>query len=589
MSSKTDQKLVAELLDDQYDILMQENELNRADVSLLILDYAVFNRRYEEIEKIKAEAVNSYIPIMVLIPRGMAGSEKMWETADDVVEMPVSKKNLSTRVKGLIKIYIYSKRAEISQNKVNKKNQQLRLYYNAIEATNTGMTITDPNREGMPIIFCNRAFMKLTGYSKKETVGKNCRFLQGDDQDQEGRKTIRNAIEKGKGCTTLLRNYRKDGSMFWNELKISPIKNSTGEVEYFVGIQNDITDLIVAHEKLSEAKQKWELIVSENPNMVQISVDGVIKFMNKAGAEFHGVDDPEEMVGLKIYDMIEEIEHDILEERLKILQRGEPTPSRISAIIDKSGKKRYLKVQSIPIMYEGKAAAQTVGEDVTQLVENELELKSLLDQKQVLLQEVHHRVKNNLAVLSALLEIQISGLKNEEAINVLEDTQMRIFSIAKVHEHLYNQKNLNEIGLNDYVKELVSKISDTIVGENILPEFHLDIDPVQLSLDQSITCGLLLNELITNSIKYAFEPGEKARIDIQIKLIGELVSIKYKDYGKGIDQEKDFFRDGNFGAKVIQIFLKQLKAEWELKSENGLIFNLSFKRVDYHGPGRKLV
>lgn len=581
--------MVGDLLGDQNHILIQEKDLSGTDVSLLILDYAVFNRRYEEIEKMKAEAGRSYLPVMVLIPRGKAGSDRMWETADDVVEMPVSKKNLATRVRGLIKIFTYSRKAELSQIKVNQQNEQLRLYYKAIEATNSGMTISDPKKEDSPIVFCNRAFTELTGYKKKEVIGKNCRFLQGDDRDQDGRKAIRNALESGSVCTTLLRNYRKDGTLFWNELKISPIKNRYGEVEYYVGIQNDVTDLIAAREKLSEAKEKWESIVAQNPSMVQISVDGVIKFMNRAGAEFHGVDNPEEMVGKTIYDILKKEEHDSIKSRLKKLQSGEPTPPKISTITDKSGKRRYLKVQSIPIIYEGKAAAQTVGEDVTQLVENELELTSLLDQKQILLQEVHHRVKNNLAVLSALLGMQISGLENEEAISVLEDTQMRIISIAKVHEHLYNQDKLNEIGFDAYIRELVEKITDTVDTNKKPPKFNLNLDPLRLSLDQSITCGLLLNELITNSIKHAYVPGKQARIDIEIKLDGEMVSIKYRDYGKGLDDSKDFFRDGNFGSMVIQIFLSQLKAEWDLKSDSGLIFDLNFKRVDYHGPSRNMV
>ena len=589
MSSGSDQKLVGDLLDDQYSVLMEDSDLKRSDVSLLILDYTVFNQMHEKITKARKAAGNSYLPVMVLIPRGKAGSDLMWETADDVVEMPVSKKNLATRVRGLIKIFTYSRKAERSQIKVNQKNQQLRLYHKAIEATSSGLIIADPKRENMPIVFCNRAFTELSGYDKKEVLGRNCRFLQGDDRDQEGREIIRNALEKGVGCTAILRNYRKDGSLFWNELKISPIKNRKGEVEYFVGIQNDITDLVTAREKLSEAKEKWESIVSQNPSMVQISVDGVIKFMNRAGAEFHGVDDPEEMVGKTIYDILDEKEHVSIKKRLKKLESGKPTPPKISSIVNRSGKKRYLKVQSIPIIYEGKPAAQTIGEDVTQLVENELELTSLLDQKHILLQEVHHRVKNNLAVLSALLGMQISGLENEEAISVLEDTQMRIISIAKVHEHLYNQDKLNEIGFDAYIRELVEKIADTVDTHKKPPKFNLDLDPLRLSLDQSITCGLLLNELITNSIKHAYRPGEHTRIDIEIKLEGEMVSIKYRDYGKGIDDSKDFFRDGNFGSMVIQIFLSQLKAEWDLKSDNGLVFDLNFKRVDYHGPLRKMV
>jgi len=555
---------------------------------LLIVDFVEFERYYSDIEKAKGEAGGIYLPLMVLIPNGKTGSDRMWEMADDVVEMPVSRKNLLTRVRGLIKLYTFSKEAEQSRQKIKEQNKQLHLYYNGVQSTGAGITITDAKQNDHPIIFANRGFVEMTGYTQEEILGRNCRFLQGTDREQPGRQVVRDAIERGTGCVTLFRNYRKDGTMFWNELKLSPIQGPDGEVSHFVGVQNDVTNLVESREELKATKEKWQRIVAQNPSMVQLSEHGVITFMNRAGAAMHGFSNPEDMVGLSLLDLYPEEMHETLKKRIAQVEQGEPTQPNIYTTKDRTGKGRYLKIQSIPVQIGGKPAIQTVGEDVTELKETEHELRHLLNEKQILLQEVHHRVKNNLAVLNALLGMQIATLQESEASSILADTQMRIISIAKVHEHLYNQENLNEIGFEEYARELVEKIGDAVDSESAPPKINLRVDPVELNLDQSITCGLMLNELITNTMKYAYEPGEDVRIDIKIHTDGEMVSISYCDYGKGIDNVEKFFKDGNFGATVMNIFLQQLKAEWNLASDKGFQFDFTFRKAEYHGPSRNL-
>jgi len=115
------------------------------------------------------------------------------------------------------------------------------LFIQAIHTANDGIVITDYLKEDNPIIFVNRAFETMTGYPFKEIVAKNCRFLQRNDHDQKGIEVVRDAIKMGKACCVDLRNYKKDGTMFWNELSIAPIKNKEGQITHFVGVQKDIT------------------------------------------------------------------------------------------------------------------------------------------------------------------------------------------------------------------------------------------------------------------------------------------------------------------------------------------------------------
>ena len=126
----------------------------------------------------------------------------------------------------------------------------------ATEAASSGILITDPTRVDNPIVTCNRAFLEITGYSAEEVVGANCRFLQRDDRDQDAIAELREAVADGKKCRVLLRNYRKDGIMFWNELQVSPVRDDQGRVTHFVGILADVTQREKKQNALNQVLQE---------------------------------------------------------------------------------------------------------------------------------------------------------------------------------------------------------------------------------------------------------------------------------------------------------------------------------------------
>ncbi len=124
----------------------------------------------------------------------------------------------------------------------------------ALESTSCGVVISDCKQADQPLIYVNQGFEKVTGYSRDEVIGKNCRFLQADDTEQEQLEILRHAIKSQEDCKVELRNYRKDGTMFYNELIISPVRNKDGEVTNFIGIQNDVTEREIAKRELTRVK-----------------------------------------------------------------------------------------------------------------------------------------------------------------------------------------------------------------------------------------------------------------------------------------------------------------------------------------------
>lgn len=132
------------------------------------------------------------------------------------------------------------------------ETEQLALMFQAVESARNGVVITDPRRPDNPIIYTNPAFTHITGYGADEILGVNCRFLQGEDREQSALSEIRQSINDARSITAVLRNYRKDGSRFYNELTISPVHNPAGLLVAFVGIQNDITARIEAEERISD-------------------------------------------------------------------------------------------------------------------------------------------------------------------------------------------------------------------------------------------------------------------------------------------------------------------------------------------------
>lgn len=187
----------------------------------------------------------------------------------------------------------------------------LRIKERAIYSSNNGIIITDATQKDNPIIFANQASSIITGYPNEELLGRNCRFLQRNDIDQPGITDIRNAIKEKRPCTIKLRNYRKDGSMFWNELSISPVFNSEGDVTNFIGVQSDVTDRIFSDQLLLQSNARLrELITNLGSGILVEDETRRIVIVNKEFCNMFGIPaDPILLVGADCSQSAEQSKH----------------------------------------------------------------------------------------------------------------------------------------------------------------------------------------------------------------------------------------------------------------------------------------
>jgi diguanylate cyclase (GGDEF)-like protein/PAS domain S-box-containing protein len=181
----------------------------------------------------------------------------------------------------------------------------LHLMERALAATSNGIVLTDANHPDNPIIYVNRGFEAITGYSASEVIGKNCRFLQGNETNQPGLEELRSALRQRKECHVTVKNFRKDGTSFWNELYISPVFDTDGQVTHFIGVQNDITQHLKALDKLREQEEKYRQIVETATEGIWVlNQDNETTFVNQQMAAMLGYT-VEDMQGKSLFSFMD--------------------------------------------------------------------------------------------------------------------------------------------------------------------------------------------------------------------------------------------------------------------------------------------
>ena len=218
-----------------------------------------------------------------------------------------------------------------------------------------------------------------------------------------------------------------------------------------------------------------------------------------------------------------------------------------------------------------------VTRDISERKEAEEKLRASLREKEILLKEVHHRVKNNMAIISSLLSLQAESIKDQTVLSAFRDSQYRIRSMALVHEKLYQAKDLSRIDFCDYIRGLVIQVSKSNEFKDRQIAVDIEADDIKMTIETAIPCGLITSELLTNAFKYAFPGDREGRVLIQLRRIsGDFYKLVVSDNGIGLPTRIDIRDFSSFGLHLVHLLTQQLEGEIEVIRDNGTTFKIVF-------------
>jgi len=224
------------------------------------------------------------------------------------------------------------------------------------------------------------------------------------------------------------------------------------------------------------------------------------------------------------------------------------------------------------VKFNGDNYAVIVARNIMERKKLEDELRKSLEEKEILLKEIHHRIKNNLQIISSLLSLQTMTTNRNDT---FKETQDRIRSMALIHEQLYQSEDLARINFKEYTEKLIRNLLNSYpTGKSITTK--LDIENLSLEVDTAIPLSLIMNELLTNALKYAFNGKDKGTIEITFKRVKDKLELKIADDGIGFPEHK-LHESKSLGLKLVNILVKQLEGTLSIKSQDGSCFKIAFK------------
>jgi len=264
---------------------------------------------------------------------------------------------------------------------------------------------------------------------------------------------------------------------------------------------------------------------------------------------------------------------------LNAVKKGES--KQMESYFLSKGSVRWIELFINPIVdIEGQVTEiSLVGHDITEKKLSEKEIVESLKEKEVLLKEIHHRVKNNLQVISSILNLQSSFVKDEKTLEILDESRNRIRSMAIIHENLYRTTNFSSIDFTSYLQNLCTNLISSYHVYSGIVEFKDEMEKIDLVLDQAIPCGLLVNELITNSIKYAFPSKQEGQITVGLEEKDETIYLRIEDNGIGLPKDFDMMKTDTLGLQLVSTLVEQLDGEITVRNHQGTKYLITFGKV----------
>jgi PAS domain S-box-containing protein len=430
------------------------------------------------------------------------------------------------------------------------------------------------------ISFVNEAFCRLMGKTREALVGQRFASLfsgygDGGCIDEMMRVTPDDGVVEYDMLYHLPGGG--DRGIRWSSSAIQPMTGSAGELQL---IGRDTTDRRAAEELLVRSEARYRIVAEQTGQMVydadlstgSIAWLGAIEaVMGYTGEEFSTV------TMQKWLDLIHEEDRAEIDAALKrCIDLGERV-QHTCRVLHKNGSFISVLANGIPVPGPDGRTVRILGTimDITERRHAESVIAASLKEKEVLLKEIHHRVKNNLQVISSLLNLQAAAAHDPQTLEQLKESQNRIRSIALIHERLYQSENLAYIDFGEYVRGVVSYLARSYSVPNV--RVNIDVQNVNLAVNTAIPCGLIINELVSNALKYAFPDGKKGEVSIGLAVNeGKWGILTVRDDGVGLPSTIDFEQSTTLGLQLVNTLSRQLSGSTVVTRDSGTSISITF-------------
>jgi PAS domain S-box-containing protein len=472
------------------------------------------------------------------------------------------------------------------------------LLSKALDASISGIIITDNTQPDNPIVYCNSAFEFISGYERNEIIGHNCRFLQADDRGQKERHILAEAIRSGTECRIEIRNYRKNGDLFWNELYMSPVRDNNDNITHFIGVQNDVTDRKKAEHDLRQQKAVMEQMVEERTIALkenQTFLQSIVETMREGllvldhdftvlSANQHFLKTfkvtLEETLGIELYALGNN-QWDIpaLRELLvKILPTNNPVVDfEVEHDFPHIGKKIML-LNAYRVELEGQYKDQ-----ILLAIEDITDRKEIERRKDDFLSIASHELKTPLTTIKGYLQVLSRDIPSDapEKFSVMfGKVSLYVDRLNNLITELLDTSRIQtgNIELHKATFDFDKMVDETIEGLKTSASSHTIVlegrSGAMVTADESHIVQVL-NNLISNAIKYA---PNSDRVEIYISNVSDYVKLSVKDFGVGLNTEdrkkvfERFFRSSETQKRFPGMGIGLYICDQIIKNHNGTIW-----------------
>ncbi|MBF0495636.1 MAG: PAS domain S-box protein [Deltaproteobacteria bacterium] len=469
---------------------------------------------------------------------------------------------------------------ELKQTKDTLRESEER-YRNIYDNTPVMLQSTDDH--GV-LISVSNYWLDILGYARDEVIGRRfVEFLTEKSKNYAELVLLPDLLAKTFCRDAPYVYIKKNGELMDVLLSAIAERDTQGRVTSSLAVLIDITDRKRAQEELLKSEENYRKLVDMIPyGVAEIDVFGVILYCNPAYQKITGYY-KSQLLGSEMFIMLpEDSDREALRHELKRLAEEQPLPYLWTG----KSRTRDGRIIDIEVAWEYRRSNQ--GEvtgfiylvtDITERKQTEAQIKASLQEKDVLLKEIHHRVKNNLQIISSLLDMTSMQTSNPEAIELLADAKAKVHTMALIHKQLYQSERFDLINMESHVRSLADFLSQAYQATSKAIQVSIIPSAVQLTINQAIPCALILNELLSNAFKHAFKNRPDGEVEVAINEPSEnLIMIRVKDNGAGLPEKLDTQNPISMGLElVVTLVQAQLNGTIRFEREGGTEVIMEFQ------------